>query len=528
MGGLGGRGDGGTRRGKGRGEGMGAGGAILVLTLVVALLSGSAWAVTILRVDAANTGGGDGSDWSTALNEVQFREALKAVPPANGDVEFWVKEGVYRPGTSNTDSFVLRNNVALYGGFKGDETSSAERDPFKKITVLTGDIDDNDTHDIHGATVLADHIQGTNSLHVVRSTGCGDTAILDGFTICAGAADLSGGGMGNWISSNPAVTNCILWDNGTEISHDASVPTVKYCVVEGGYTGTGNIASDPKLDPLADNSGPTLTMAIGSGSSAIKAGTWDVGAGIKPLIARDQRGELRTPEPVNPDIEAYALTVGTPSPGTDLDKPDAFEFVILNSGDVYITPELAGTVLIVEEVLPKNDGEERTMIDAVVGTLTSKEIHLGPGRIATSVRALSVIPLETADTIPENVTDARIEITLTEENLGKFKNVNTVAALMKAHKDGDIDAGGTLVQVKRGRWYGPPVIASRFISRNTLEVTIHGFRNFFSRGDLVLVELETTQGSSPEPHSSSGGGGCATGLSPASVLLALPLLFLRR
>jgi predicted outer membrane repeat protein len=58
-----------------------------------------------------------------------------------------------------------------------------------------------------------------------------------------------GGGMNNYESS-PSVTNCILWDNtapsGAQIHDDwTSSATVSYSDVQGGWSGTGNINSDP-------------------------------------------------------------------------------------------------------------------------------------------------------------------------------------------------------------------------------------------------------------------------------------------
>ncbi|MHC4072220.1 MAG: right-handed parallel beta-helix repeat-containing protein [Planctomycetota bacterium] len=56
-----------------------------------------------------------------------------------------------------------------------------------------------------------------------------------------------GGGMGNYSDSSPTVTNCIFWgDSPYEIYNSASIPTVTYCDIQGGYgSGTGNIDDDP-------------------------------------------------------------------------------------------------------------------------------------------------------------------------------------------------------------------------------------------------------------------------------------------
>ncbi|PIE54105.1 MAG: hypothetical protein CSA35_07470, partial [Dethiosulfovibrio peptidovorans] len=237
--------------------------AVGTLVVFMMLLTSSTLAATILRVDVASVGG-DGSSWAAALNESQFRDALRAVTPASGEVEFWVREGVYRPGSISTDSFVLSNDVVLYGGFAGGETSLAERDPSAHITVLTGDIDGDDTCDAHGATVSADHIVGINSLHVVMSTGCDNTAILDGFTVCGGSG-VAGGGMLNNGDSSPTVRYCIFSGNRAECGGGMSNvvnsnPTVMNC------TFSGNIAKYGGGISNVAGSNPTVTNCTFSGN----------------------------------------------------------------------------------------------------------------------------------------------------------------------------------------------------------------------------------------------------------------------
>ena len=54
------------------------------------------------------------------------------------------------------------------------------------------------------------------------------------------------GGMYNEAGSNPTVTNCILWgDTPNEIIDNDSNTNVNYSDVQGGWTGTGNIDTDP-------------------------------------------------------------------------------------------------------------------------------------------------------------------------------------------------------------------------------------------------------------------------------------------
>ena len=112
--------------------------------------------------------------------------------------------------------------------------------------------------------------------------------------------------MFNHYGSNPVVTNSIFWSaSGGEISNNSgSTPALTYCVVQGGYEGTGNTDADPKLGPLADNGGPAWTHALLAGSSAQGAGTSTGAPGT------DQRGISR-PRGPKYDIGAYEAEAGS-------------------------------------------------------------------------------------------------------------------------------------------------------------------------------------------------------------------------
>jgi M6 family metalloprotease-like protein len=64
-------------------------------------------------------------------------------------------------------------------------------------------------------------------------------------TITGNEVSAVGGGIYCIDGSSPTVTNTILWNNGDEVYLDGSSITITYSNVDGGYTGTGNINSDP-------------------------------------------------------------------------------------------------------------------------------------------------------------------------------------------------------------------------------------------------------------------------------------------
>ena len=83
-----------------------------------------------LFVDKNATGSDNGSSWSNAYVDLQdaLVDADDFVTCVGGTVDIWVASGIYTPGVGTTDSFVLLNDVSLYGGFVGTETVMTERD----------------------------------------------------------------------------------------------------------------------------------------------------------------------------------------------------------------------------------------------------------------------------------------------------------------------------------------------------------------------------------------------------------------
>jgi len=179
--------------------------AILVFFCCLVFSSVSAGAQ---RYYVTPNGTGNGSSWANALGEQGFRGRL--VTAADGD-EFWVAAGKYRP--SDTDrivSFSLKSGVSLYGGFAGNETELSQRDWSVNITVLTGDLDFNDTTDAHGVTLTADDINSAgkgNSYSVLFALNVSDTAVLDGFVITGGNTVSGQGGGMHAVNSNAVIRN---------------------------------------------------------------------------------------------------------------------------------------------------------------------------------------------------------------------------------------------------------------------------------------------------------------------------------
>ncbi|GAB3022102.1 LamG-like jellyroll fold domain-containing protein [Spirosoma pulveris] len=170
---------------------------------------------TRFYVKAGATGAGTGRSWADAFPDLQ--SALNYSCPQNL-TEVWVAAGTYYPdqGTGQTNNnrnsaFALKNGLSILGGFPptGNPTES-DRNPTTNPTILSGDLDKNNTLD------------GNDAYHVINNpAGLDNTALLDGFVITGGNANGdgnagTGGGVfnnGYSVACNPSFVNCIFRTN---------------------------------------------------------------------------------------------------------------------------------------------------------------------------------------------------------------------------------------------------------------------------------------------------------------------------
>lgn len=187
----------------------------------------------VLYVDSAAATGGDGSSWATAV--AQLADALKAAAQINSATpgmvkEIWVTSGTYYPlytpvtELDNGDpvsmrdrTFMLVQDVPVYGGFNGTEISAGERSPVTgKGTVLSGDIGlpgDLSDNTYHVVTAIGD---GTK----VAFSALGNLTITGGNANGASSYSLNGNtplqrqGGGVYLGkANLAFTNCLFTGN---------------------------------------------------------------------------------------------------------------------------------------------------------------------------------------------------------------------------------------------------------------------------------------------------------------------------
>ncbi len=198
----------------------------------------------VIFVRASAPAGGDGAWWDTAFNNMQ--DAIDAAAP--GD-RLWITAGTYlKTRETDTTLAVLKQDIALYGGFNGSEFRLEERDPVLNATVLDG--------------------QGT-VYHVIRGA---PGTLLDGLTVRGGSAngidnDRNGGGMLN-IGCSPALSNCVFTansaaDSGGGIYNYGASPTVTLC----NFTQNSAVEDGGALFNRS-GSHPVVTQCIFSGNTA--------------------------------------------------------------------------------------------------------------------------------------------------------------------------------------------------------------------------------------------------------------------
>jgi hypothetical protein len=295
--------------------------AIASLALAMVLWVAAAGEAGVWYVDGAMPASGSGTSWVEAKKTIQ--EAISAA--ANGD-EVWVKQGTY----ALASTISLNKEIKVYGGFAGTEATRDGRNWATRPTILDGQ-NAVLCVSVNSARAALDGFRITkgNGISGGISLGtCGPVYCLDDATIITNCAIYNnyanqgggissngftgiisnclvynntafegggiylfngalpaivnctvygnhgyfGGGMNHYEDTHSIITNCIIWGNtadyGPQIYKYASASSYIYCDVQGGYSGAGNINSDPLLVNALNGN-----FHLKPGSPCIDAGT---------------------------------------------------------------------------------------------------------------------------------------------------------------------------------------------------------------------------------------------------------------
>ena len=228
----------------------------------------SAAEASVWYVKAGAQPEGDGTSWNRPFADLQ-----SALDAAGTEDQIWLTRGTYKPSqrtdpdNPRTATFLLSQNVTIFGGFAGTETDPDHRNPAANRTILTGDIG------------LADD-DSDNSYHVIK---CLADAHIHDLVITKATANQgleygSGGGF-YCENSSPTVTGCTFTQNYAHLSGAAvfskySDITVSQCIFENNRTSTTAAASGAAISIAGASAAITRcffidnTAALGGAISA--------------------------------------------------------------------------------------------------------------------------------------------------------------------------------------------------------------------------------------------------------------------
>ncbi|MEQ8810454.1 MAG: LamG-like jellyroll fold domain-containing protein, partial [Imperialibacter sp.] len=151
--------------------------------------TGGPGGVVYVKSDAS--GNNDGTSWADAFMDLQ--SALAAA--VEGD-QIWIANGTYKPdgadpGNTSLSFIVSVNDLSIFGGFSGTESSLAERYADPSQTVLTGDLNCDDD------LIFSNMLDNANNVVLINNV----TGIyIDGLTITGGNAATYGGGISSSVA----------------------------------------------------------------------------------------------------------------------------------------------------------------------------------------------------------------------------------------------------------------------------------------------------------------------------------------
>lgn len=182
----------------------------IILFCLFLLLSDPALS-QIVHVTSSGAGTMDGSSWANALpgnslGSSGYTRLADTLRHAVSGTAFWVAEGTYKPATDNdrNKSFEIIQNVSIFGGFGGADTTMALRNIGLHETVFSGNVG-----------VLNDSTDNVKIiLKTVVSTAWVNFSQVDGLTVSGAFSSSSGEyGCGLFNSGLMNVINCIFKNN---------------------------------------------------------------------------------------------------------------------------------------------------------------------------------------------------------------------------------------------------------------------------------------------------------------------------
>jgi hypothetical protein len=370
------------------------------------------------------------------------------------------------------------------------------------LTIINSTISDNTASGGQAGGGGIDFGYGTR-LTIVNSTISGNRAVAAGLSGAGGGLNFGTGIVGavatitNSTFNGNIVTNTTPFGGGGGIASASQIVTATNTIVAGnnapsgpdvaatvnslghnligntsgssGWVKTDLLNVNPKLGPLQDNGGPTMTMALLPGSPAIDAGIF------LTIPTTDQRGVSRL-QGARPDIGAFELEAPTPR------DPEPGSLVVTTLDDVVDPYDDRTSLREALAFATSRPGGDTVSFDAALsGSIDMSSVY-GELVLADDSGAVTI--------------DGRGGITLNAQGVGRVVCVQagttaTLAGLTITGGSASIDGGGI---------YNEGTLA---LDACTLRGNSAGDGGGISNGGSLTVTACTLSGNSASAH---GGG----------------------
>lgn len=195
----------------------------------------------------------------------------------------------------------------------------------------------------------------------------GNGLTLTNCTVAKNFVPSGGGGGGIFCSAGTLLKNCLLWDN-SEFEQFGSPSQVVYSVIEGGWTGVGNMDTDPLcVDPTNYDYHLTKYSVCVNGGTKSGAPTLDVDADPRP----------------------HQGTV-------DIGADEYIGDIPLEADKFSLTASAGGKINLSLEARPSDAGRQYAIFGSVTGTAPGLLLPLGQATLRINVDIFTtayVLPL---------------------------------------------------------------------------------------------------------------------------------------
>jgi CSLREA domain-containing protein len=310
--------------------------------------------------------------------------------------------GIRSDGTLNISNSTISGNNVTFGGGGGIQISSG-------ISTITN------------STISGNTSNGSDGGGgVLIQSG---TVTISNSTLSGNSASIGGGLRNRYGTLNIANTIIANSTSGGDYvgGNNATIGTNTNNLVEDGSI-SGAIAADPLLGPLANNGGPTFTMALLAGSPAIST---------TPGTGTDQRGINRNTSDIG--AYSYGIQVNTTADTIDSDPNvtslrEAITLANTTAGDDQISFNLTGSssyTITLASALPPIVSASTSVSGGTAGAVTITGLGASSLTIDASGGGFSIFSIDTGGNL--SISGVTVSGANLNGNGGAFNNAGTLS-----------------------------------------------------------------------------------------------------